>query len=233
VNFEKGRKLAIVAAHPDDEVLGCGGAIAKAIDKGMGVFVLFLGEGISARFPVGQYDNEEFRDQTRLRMEGSKKALSYLGVKDIIYDERLCGQFEQLPIISITKRIEWFLEKFKPNILLTHSPNEVNIDHQITYKAVEIATRPTRNWLPDEIYTFEIVCSGHWTFEGGMVPNTFVDVSPYWEKKLKAWHHYEGESRPFPFPRSDKGLETLANLRGMESNLPMAEAYRLLRKIVF
>jgi LmbE family N-acetylglucosaminyl deacetylase len=232
MRFEKNLKMAIIAAHPDDEVLGCGGTMARAVDAGMSVSVLFLGEGISARFPVGQYNNPEFAEQTKRRMEGSKKSLNMLGVSHVEYDTRLCGQFDQLPIISIVKRIEEFLEKERPDILITHSDHEVNIDHQITYKALETACRPTRSWLPKEVYTFEIVCSGHWTFNSPMKPNVYVDVSRYWEKKMAAWHCYEGESRPFPFPRSDKGLETLAHMRGMASGLEKAEAFRLLRKTI-
>jgi len=108
----------------------------------------------------------------------------------------------------------------------------VNIDHKITYQAVETACRPTRTWIPKSIYTFEIVCSGNWTFDSSFKPNIYIDVSKYWNQKIEAWHCYEGESRPFPFPWSDKGLETLAQFRGMASSLEMAEGFRLVRQII-
>lgn len=225
-------RLLVVAAHPDDEVLGCGGTLARAIASGAHVRVLFLGEGISARFPVGQYDSLEFREQSARRKKGAERALASLGVHETRFGERLCCQFDQVPIIALAKEIESEIDRFRPTLLLTHNPSEVNIDHRLTYEAVEIACRPTRPHTPREIYAFEIVCSGSWTFDSAFKPNVFVDVSRFWKAKLDAWHCYDGESRPFPFPRSDLGLETQARYRGMAGGLEMAEAFRLLRRIV-
>jgi LmbE family N-acetylglucosaminyl deacetylase len=232
MNFSQGMRILVVAAHPDDEVLGCGGTLAKAIAAGAEVAVQFLGEGISARFPVGQYDNEEFRTQTRVRMAGARRALQALGIVDCQFGERLCGQFDTYPLISIVKDIERKMEHFKPHLLFTHNPAEVNIDHRLCYEAVEVACRPTREFIATQIYTFEIPCSGSWTFESVFKPNVFVDVSEHWEKKLAAWACYEGEERNFPFPRSKEGLKTLAQYRGMMSNLKLAEAFRMVRMIV-
>jgi LmbE family N-acetylglucosaminyl deacetylase len=232
MNFSKGMRILVVAAHPDDEVLGCGGTLVKAIAAGAEVAVQFLGEGVSARFPVGQYYNEEFRTQTRVRMDGARKALQVLGITDCEFGERLCGQFDTYPLISIVKDIERKMEQLKPHLMLTHNPAEVNIDHRISYEAVEVACRPTRDFIPTQIYTFEIPCSGSWTFESTFKPNVFVDVSEQWDKKLDAWTCYEGEARPFPFPRSPEGLKTLAKYRGMMSNLKLAEAFHMVRMIV-
>ncbi len=232
MDFRKGQRILVVVAHPDDEVLGCGGTLARAKSLGAEVAVQFLGEGISARFPFGQYDDPEFHQQTRIRIDGAKKALNVLGISDFEFGTRLCGQFDSYPLISIVKDIERKLESCKPDILLTHNPSEVNIDHRLTYEAVEVACRPTRDFIPDEIYTFEIPCSGSWTFESTFRPNVFVDISEHWDTKLKAWSCYDGEARPFPFPRSDEGLKTIAQYRGLMSNLKMAEAFRLVRKVV-
>ncbi len=232
MNLSRGTRILVVAAHPDDEVLGCGGTLAKAIAAGAQVAVQFLGEGISARFPVGQYDSEEFHAQTRVRMAGARKALQVLGITDCDFGERLCGQFDTYPLISMVKDIERKMALFKPDLLFTHNPAEVNIDHRLTYKAVEVACRPTRYFIPTQIYTFEIPCSGSWTFASAFKPNVFVDVSEFWDQKLAAWACYEGEARPFPFPRSIEGLKTLAGYRGMMSNLMKAEAFRMVRMIV-
>ncbi|GDX68612.1 LmbE family protein [Anaerolineae bacterium] len=230
--FSAATRLLIVAAHPDDEILACGGTIARALDSGAEVCVLFLGEGVSARFPFGSYDSEQFREETRHRLASAGKSLSILGVSDVSFGERYCCQFDTLPQLTLTKEIEQVMDRFKPTILLTHNPSEVNIDHRVTYDAVEAACRPTRSSVPRQIYTFEIVCSGSWTFETTFKPNVFVDVSQFWEKKLKAWHCYSGEVRPFPFPRSDIGLETLAHYRGMQVALLKAEAFRLMRAVI-
>lgn len=232
MNFINGTRILVVAAHPDDEVLGCGGTVSKAIEAGAEVAVIFLGEGISARFPFGQYESDEFRIQTAVRLKGALKAMEILGITNFEFGNRLCGQFDTYPLISIVKDIERRMQQFKPQLLFTHNPSEVNIDHRISYEAVEIACRPTRNFIATQIYTFEIPCSGSWTFESTFKPNVFVDITQQWEKKLAAWACYEGEARAFPFPRSNEGLKTLAQYRGMMSNLKLAEAFRMVRMIV-
>lgn len=232
MNFSQRTRILVVAAHPDDEVLGCGATIAKAVANGADVFVQFLGEGVSARFSFGQYDSPEFRQQTLVRNAGAKKALSALGVSGYEFGSRLCAQFDSYPLISIVKDIETRIEQFKPDVLFTHNPSEVNIDHRLAYEAVEVACRPTRDFIPPQIYTFEIPCSGSWTFETTFKPNVFVDVAAYWDVKLSAWSCYEGEAREFPFPRSHEGLKTIAQYRGLMSNLKLAEAFRMVRMIV-
>ena len=226
-------KVLVVAAHPDDEVLGCGGTLIRFQEIGATIAVLFMGEGSSARFPYQKsYNSKLFKEMTKIRMNESKSAMKVLGVKNYKFGSRYCGQFDNYALISLIKEIENKLEEFKPDILLTHTPSEVHIDHRLTYEAVEVACRPTRPYIPNEIYTFEIPSSTIWKFDSSFIPNVFVDVKEVWHQKLRAWHCYEGEARPFPFPRSDQGLDTLAKMRGMTAGLIRAEAFQLLRKIV-
>lgn len=229
MRFDSHTRLLVVAAHPDDEVLGCGGTLAKAISQGAQVAVMFLGEGISSRFPIGEYDSPEFAEQTARRRAEAERALAILGIKDVRYAHRLCAQFDTYPLLSIVKEIEEAMASFRPTMLFTHNPSEVNIDHRITHEAVEVACRPTRDFVAREIYAFEIVCSGGWKFAPSFKPNVFVDISQHWGKKMEAWHAYQGEARPFPFPRSDEGLETLAKYRGMTVGVEKAEAFHLAR----
>ena len=231
MKFDTNTRLLIVTAHPDDEVLGCGGTIAKAISHGAHVGILFLGEGISARFLAEEYGSEDFKKQTEQRQRESEAAIKILGIHEAKYGERLCTQFDTYPLLSLVKEIESFMEAFKPTILFTHNPSEVNIDHRIVHQAVETACRPTRPWIPKEIYTFEIICSNSFKFMSGFNPNVFVDISETWEKKLKAWNCYQGESRSFPFPRSDKGLEMLSHFRGIYVCMEKVEAFSLMRMI--
>ena len=225
-------KILVIASHPDDETLGMGGTIAKAVALGSEVWVVFLGEGISARFPPEQYSSQEFKMRTELRTNGAIQALKKLGIKKYFFGSRLCTQFDQYSRLSIVKDVENIIEEFDPDLLFTHDPVEVNIDHKITYEVVEVACRPTRGRVPREIYTFEIVCSGSWTFDSAFKPNVYVDVSEYFEAKMEAWHCYVGEDKCFPFPRSRTGLETLARYRGMASGLSLAEGFKLVRKII-
>jgi len=225
--------VLVVAAHPDDEVLGCGGTLIKFKKAGAKCTVLFLGEGISARFPYQKsYNSASFKELTKKRIKESKQALKVLGIDDYTFGERYCAQFDNDALISLTKEIEEKMKNFKPDILLTHNPSEVNIDHRLTYEAVEVACRPTRPFIPKEIYTFEIPCSGSWKFDSSFNPNVFIDVKNVWQEKMDAWHCYKGESRPFPFPRSDIGIETMAKYRGMMCGLEKAEAFRLVRGVV-
>ena len=230
--FNRNTRLLVVAAHPDDEILACGGTLARALSEGAEVCVLFLGEGVSARFPFGSYDSEKFREESNHRTESAKNALRILGISNAIFGDRYCCQFDTLPQITLTKEIEAVMDQFRPTILFTHNPSEVNIDHRLAYEAVEAACRPTRSFIPSQIYTFELICSGNWTFETTFKPNVFVDVTAFWEKKIAAWHCYAGEARPFPFPRSDVGLETLAHYRGMQVAIDKAEAFRLMRAVI-
>lgn len=225
-------RILVVAAHPDDEVLGCGGTLARAKSSGAHVAVLFLGEGVAGRFPFGQYDSDEFREQTRVRTESAHKALEVLGADEVTIGTHYSCQFDTVPLIQFTHEIEKQIDRHKPTVILTHNQAEVNIDHSITFTAVENACRPTRQWTPRNILCFEIVCSGNWTLETVFKPNFYVDVSKHWERKMQAWHCYAMESRPFPFPRSDSGLETLARFRGMQVGVEKAEAFRLLRAVV-
>lgn len=225
-------RILVVAAHPDDEVLGCGGTIVKAVNCGAKVAVMFLGEGISARFPIGEYDSEEFNQETKKRVNNAIEALQILGVTNYWFGERLCCQFGVENMLTMVKEIEQRVQEFKPTIVLTHDRSEVNIDHRITYDAVEAACRPITPNSLKEILSFEIICSGSWTFESNFKPNVFVDISDVWEKKMEAWHCYESERRPFPFPRSYEGIQSLAMYRGLSAGLEKAEGFKLLRKIV-
>ena len=112
-------KVLVVAAHPDDEVLGCGGTLIRLKENGAEISVLFLGEGIAARFPYQKsYNSKSFQKMTKIRMNGAKKALNVLGVENYQFGSRYCGQFDNYALISIIKEIENKLEEFKPNIFL-------------------------------------------------------------------------------------------------------------------
>jgi LmbE family N-acetylglucosaminyl deacetylase len=232
MKFDESTRILVVAAHPDDEVLGCGGTLAKARNAGAYVAVVFLGEGVSARFPLGEYSNSAYIEELKLRLEASEKALRILDISDVTYGDRWCCQFDTIPQITLIKEIEGHIDRVKPNILFTHNPVEVNVDHVITYQVVEVACRPNRPHSPNAIYGFEVVCSGRWVFDKSFSPNVYVDIEETWDKKLEAWNCYYLESRPFPFPRSIEGLEALAKYRGMDCNLSKAEGFSLLRNIV-
>jgi LmbE family N-acetylglucosaminyl deacetylase len=231
--FSSDSRVLVVAAHPDDEVLSMGGTLALAKKKGGIVKVHFLGEGVSARFEKEEFGSSSFENATKLRMDGAAKALQLLNVDEVIYGTRFCCRFDQQDILDLVKEVEKSILSFRPTHIFTHNPAEVNIDHRITFRVVETACRPTEPQIAPSIYGFEIPCSGNWTFEDTFKPNVYTDISPFWEIKLEAWYCYQGEDRPFPFPRSREGLKTLAQFRGMQSGLKKAEAFKLYRQIAY
>ena len=230
--FKKGSRLLVVAAHPDDETLGCGGTILKAISMGVSVSVLFLGEGISARFDKKDYNTKEFLKATNKRQDGCIKALKILGVKDFEFNNYYCCQFDKINLLTFVKIIEKKIKKFNPDTIITHNINEVNIDHIKTFEALEVASRPFLGSNLKLIVGMEIPCSGNWKFNQSFKPNFFVDINKFWKVKIKAWKCYKGEERQFPFPRSVEGIETMAKLRGMQSGLIKAEGFKLFRQII-
>ena len=230
--FEINNKYLIIAAHPDDEVLAMGGTIARAKALDIKITVKFLGEGISARFRKEEFHSEDYNIASSIRNESAKKSLDFLGVDNVIFGENYCCRFDALDILDLVKQIELIIQQEKPTHIFTHNPIEVNIDHRIVYRAVETAVRPSYKDNLKYVYSFEIPCSGNWTFDNQFKPTTYVDIENFWKTKIKAWDFYIGEERPFPFPRSHDGLKTIAMHRGLQSGLKMAEGFRLLRNII-
>lgn len=223
-------RVLIIAAHPDDEVLAMGGTIARLKALNARVKVQFLGEGVSARFERDDIGKQKFLDQSKVRTDGARAALDSLRVDEVVFGSRLCCRFDAIDSLDIVKDIEETIADYDPSHIFTHNPIEVNIDHKITYNCVETAVRPKPDQRLRAVYGFEIVCSGNWTFMDQFKPTTYVDIKDYWQEKLNAWHCYKGENRPFPFPRSDIGLETLAKYRGMQAGMSKAEGFRVLRE---
>lgn len=230
--FEEGNRFLVVAAHPDDEVLAIGGILARAKSSGVEVAVQFLGEGVSARYELDDLNSKSFRDATSKRMEGASSALKMLGIKRFSFENNLCCRFDSIDSLDLVKLVEREIAEFNPTHIFTHSPVEVNIDHRITHRVVETAVRPKPGLALKNIYAFEVPCSGNWTFAESFKPNLYVDVRDVWEQKIAAWNFYVGEERDFPFPRSAKGLETMAHYRGMQAGFEYAEGLQLLRGLI-
>ena len=224
-------RILVVAAHPDDDVLGCGGTLAKALSLKSKIKILYLGEGVTSRFYGENLNSKKVLKAQITRKKECINSLKILGIKNYVFEDRLCTRFDEIPLLNLVKSIEREINLFQPNIIFTHNKSEVNIDHRLTYDAVEVASRPKKNSHLKSVYSFEIVCSGNWKFEKTFNPNTYVDISKYFKIKLKSWSKFKNENHKFPHPRSNKGIEILARYRGMQSHLEFAEAFRLEREI--
>ena len=222
-------KLLIIAAHPDDELLGCGGSIFKHLNNGASVKVLFLGEGSTCRYE--DPTSKDALDAIRLRNLWAIEALKVIGVSDYEFFNLPCGRFDQVPIIKINKIIENVLKVFKPDTVLTHSDIDSNNDHRITHRSTLMATRPCNDWIVKRLLCYEVLSSSEWSYTSAFIPNYFVSLS---EKQLlakwRALECYKTEMRDYPFPRSWEGVKNLAIMRGMQSGFEFAEAFQLVRE---
>jgi len=223
----KRKKILIVAAHPDDEILGCGGTVARLVKQGHEADVLILGEGITSR------DDVRDRDQRRSELEDLKqhvyKANRIIGIKDIILKDLPDNRFDSLPLLDVVKIIDKVKKDKKPDIIFTHYPNDLNIDHGITYRAVITAARPLWGETVKEIYSFEVASSTEWNFPLSFSPDTFFDVSEFLGLKLKALKEYKVEMRDARHPRSIEGVELQARLWGVKTGMRYAEAFKAVR----
>ena len=221
-------KTLVVAAHPDDEVLGCGGLIAKLINQGEQVRVVFIAEGTSCRY---ESLNKKVQEEINFRNQCSIEAMRSLGVSSHNFYNLPCGRLDKEPIIEITKIIEKEMSDYMPTTVLTHSSNDVHIDHKITYRAVVQATRPVGK-IVKNLLSFEILSSTEWNYTEAFKPNIFVDVTSTINAKINAMHCYSTEQPKYPHPRSDRGIRSLASMRGSQSGVEYAEGFKIIRSFL-
>jgi len=223
-------KILVVVAHPDDEVLGCGGTIARLTSEGNCVYTLILGEGVTSRDRKRDLAKRE-NEIVELK-EKAEDANKILGVKKIYTYDFPDNRFDTVSLLDIIKTIEKIKKDIKPDIVFTHHYGDLNIDHQITFKAVMTAFRPTKDESVKEIYSFEIPSSTEWNAPSSLtyfMPDYFVDVSKSLKVKINALKEYETELRDFPHPRSLKAVELNAKLWGAKMGFEAAEAFKTIR----
>ncbi len=224
------KRVMILAAHPDDEVLGCGGILSKYQGSNIEFKVIFIGEGSSCRF--ADLESLECGNAIEFRNSCAVKALEFLGVSQFAFHNLPCGRFDQIPILDMNKIIEKEIKSFQPDTIFTHSAIDANNDHKLVFQSTIMATRPgAQNSVP-RIYSFEILSSSEWNFQTQFSPNYFESLTEEnVEKKWKALELYESEIKEFPFPRSRVGIKTQSMNRGMQGGFSFAEAFYLVREL--
>lgn len=225
--MSKGKKILVVASHPDDEILGCGATIVKLIKCGYEAHVLILGEGITSRDE--KRDPQERRSELEDLKRHVRKANKIIGMKDVILTDLPDNRFDSLPLLDVVKIVEKVKKDKKPDIIFTHYQNDLNIDHRVTYRAVITAARPIWGETVKEIYSFEVASSTEWNYPLTFSPDVFFDVSETLDMKLKALKEYKVEMKDARHPRSIAGVELQAKLWGVKTGTRYAEAFKAVR----
>jgi len=224
----KNEIILVIVAHPDDEVLGCGGTIARHVKEGDSAHILFLGDGVSSR---GDSDP----NLVNARKKSAVKACEALGAAIVGFEKVPDNMFDTVPLLDIVRVVESAKKELNPQIIYTHHSGDLNIDHRITCQAVLTAFRPQPDEQFSEIRSFETNSSTEWSASAIMppfLPDTFVDITQYLDKLLNAYSCYADEFREEPHARSLEALKIAALRRGREAGIHAAEAFMTLRRIL-
>lgn len=218
------KTVLVVAAHSDDEALGCGGTIARHVAEGDTVYAVFLADGVSSREGTGTVELNK-------RMEAAERARQILGITKNYYLGLPDNRLDTLPLIEVIHPLEKVISEIKPHTIYTHHYGDLNVDHRIAHQAVMTACRPMPGSSVQEIFSFEIMSSTEWS--GSMLspflPNCFVDIGGYFGVKEKALLAYADEMRPFPHSRSMEHVRCLAVHRGASVGFTSAEGFMVIR----
>lgn len=223
--------VLVIAAHPDDEVLGCGGTAARLVAEGHEVHFAILGEGMTSR-----HSQRSDADSNQLVMlhQQARAAAAKVGVKNVLLHKLPDNRLDTVPLLEVVKIVEELVNRIKPEIIYTHHPGDLNVDHGVVHRAVLTATRPMAGQPVLEIYAFEVPSSTEWAFqwlEPSFRPNVFVDITRTIDGKIAAMESYETEARRFPHPRSPEALRAIATRWGSVIGSAAAEAFELVRLV--
>lgn len=222
----------VVAAHPDDEVLGCGGTIARLVDTGWSVHTLILAEGSTSR----DLHRDRSAHQSKLEeLESSaSRAGRILGTTSTKLATLPDNRMDGLELLDVVKLIEAEVQRLQPTRVLTHHLGDVNVDHRVIHQAVAAACRPLPGSCVRQLHFFEVPSSTEWRPAHSSIafaPCLFVDIGSTLGRKLDALQAYSSELRPFPHPRSLQAVESLARWRGATAGCEAAEAFEIGRWI--
>lgn len=220
------RTVLVVAAHTDDEALGCGGTIAKHVAQGDSVYAVFLADGVTSRPGASEQELSE-------RNAAAASAHEILGIKQSFMLGFPDNRMDTMPLLDIVQKLEQVVDELQPQIVYTHHNGDLNIDHRITHQAALTACRPVPGSSVREVYTFEVLSATEWNTPGAssFMPSVFVDITEHLDAKIQALAAYEMEMREAPHSRSIENTRRLAELRGSSVGVKAAEALMAIRVI--
>ncbi len=230
----KNKRILVIVAHPDDELLGIGGTINYLVNnKNTTINVVILGEGLTSR--SDERNTEEWSKELKKHRTNIYNAKKIIGYNEVSIYDFPDNRFDSVDLLDIVKVIEKEKASFNPDIIFTHHGGDLNIDHQRTFEAVITATRPLKDEVVKSIFTFETPSATEWqasTTSEPFIPNYFFELSEEnIDAKIQAMECYEFEKRKYPHPRSPEALKILAQKRGIDIGVEYAEALCLVRNI--
>ena len=218
--------ILVVAAHPDDEVLGCGGVMARHTAQGDEVHVLVVSRGIPEIFPPKEI--EETRKELCL-------AHQILGVTHVYFLDFPAPKLDVIPGHQLADAIGQVLQSFQPRVIYLPHRGDLHADHRAVYYATLVAARPVNDCPVRRLLCYETLSETEWgppSGDSAFVPTIFVDITHYLERKLEAMARYRSQLKKPPDSRSLQSIEALARLRGSTVSVQAAEAFMLVREIV-
>lgn len=225
--------VLVLAAHPDDEVLGVGGTIARHALAGDQVHIVIAAEGATARDPVRNAGSR--REELEQLKNASQRAAQELGAASVRFLGFPDNRCDSVDLLDLVKAVEAAMVDLRPSTVYVHHAGDLNIDHRLLHEAAVTACRPLPAQTAVRVLAFETASSTEWAPPGSQpafAPNVFVNIKPHWEKKLAALRAYRQEMRPWPHARSLEAIETLGRWRGASAGVEMAEAFMLVRDIL-
>lgn len=225
----------VIAAHPDDEILGCGATMARHARAGDVVEILIVAEGATSRAS----SRDATADAAKLEhlREAGREAARLVGARAIHFAGLPDQRLDSIDLLDVVKMVEAHGARVRPDVVYTHHGGDLNLDHRITHQAVLTAFRPLPGATgPRAIHFFEVPSSTEWNASPSAEafrPNHFVDVTATLDAKLRALDAYASEMRPWPHPRSREGIEALARWRGCSVGVAAAEAFATGRTLSF
>lgn len=224
-------KILVVVAHPDDEVLGMGGTIAKLTAQGKDVYVLIVTDGSSSQYRYSDDLDAIFN----VKKTETQACADVLGVKKVYYGGLPDMKLDNIPHIDINKVIEKHIYMLEPDTVFTHFWGDVNLDHQNVYKSTLVAIRPVMGQVVKSLYCYRVPSSTEWTpnkADTMFMPNIYVDISEFAEQKYEAFSKYSTELRDYSHPRSVQYLREDDIVAGLKVGLPATEEFVLLRELL-
>ena len=219
-------RVLVIAAHPDDETIGAGGTIARHVAHGDEVYWCIVTQGYSPPW------SEETLAAARRQVYDVQRVL---GIQEVFF----CGfptvKLNTVPYIDLCSALQRVVDQVRPEVVYTTPRDDINQDHRIVYEGTLVATRPLPGSSIRRLLCYEISPTTRFglpTGSSGFVPNVFVDVSQYMDKKLEAVSCYQTELREYPHPRSLEGLRLLAEERGLSVGMKAAECFQLIRELM-